>query len=276
MTNKNIKLLALDLDGTTLTNDNTLSPVVKSAIQRAIASGIEVVAASGRPYGSMPQSVLSIEGLGYCISSNGAAIHDKNKRCLHRALLCEQDVLKLLEITKPYDLIFQAYIEGLTYTDKRYIENPLKYGCTEAYLDYVRSAHGQVEDMRKFIFEHRKELDSIEFIETDKALSTMLWSKLESEISGFYITSSTENFVEFMTKEATKANALKRLCTLLGIDFSHTAACGNADNDADMVSWAGLGCAVKNASEKCIKAADIVVASNNDNGVAELIDLILS
>ena len=51
--NKKIKLLSLDLDGTTLRSDNTLSPKVKSAIETAIKNGIEVVAASGRPFGSM-------------------------------------------------------------------------------------------------------------------------------------------------------------------------------------------------------------------------------
>lgn len=276
MNNKEIRLLALDLDGTTLRSNNTLSPVVKAAIERAIASGIEVVAASGRPCGSMPESVLSIDGVDYAITSNGAAVYDKNKNCIHKSLLDENEVKKLLEITEPYDLIFEAFIDGLTYTDLRYIKEPLKYGCSEAYIDYVRSSHGHIEDMRRFIYEHRKELDSVEYVCTDKALRNSIRQKISENTSEFFITSSSENFVEFTAKNATKANAVKWLCNYLGIDFSHTAACGNADNDADMIKLAGLGAAVKNASPLCIESADIVVASNNDDGVADLIDFLVN
>ncbi len=124
-----IKLLALDLDGTTLTSANTLSLRTKTAIQRAITGGIEVVAASGRPYGSMHKSILNTQGINYIISSNGAVIHNAQKQCVFRSLLSESDVLKILELTDRYDLIFEAFIEGRTYTDSRYVSNPLAYGC---------------------------------------------------------------------------------------------------------------------------------------------------
>ena len=61
MIKNKVKLLALDLDGTVLTSNNTLSDEVKAAIQRAIDAGIEVVAASGRPFCSMPKEILSME-----------------------------------------------------------------------------------------------------------------------------------------------------------------------------------------------------------------------
>lgn len=270
------KLIALDLDGTTLTSNNTLSAAVKSAIEKAIASGIEVIAASGRPFGTMPEEILNIKGVDYIIASNGAAIYDKNRKCIRRSLLNPDEVISLLELTKPYDLIFEAFIEGLTYTDARYVANPKKYGCTDAYIDYVRSAHGHIDDMRKFIYEHRHELDSIEFIETDNELCKRLWDEIDSRTTDFYITSSTPCFVEFMAKEATKANAVEWICNRLGINQNETAACGNADNDADMIRWAGKGYAVKNASKLCLESADIVVSSNNDDGAAEMIDIILA
>ena len=87
MKSKEIKLIALDLDGTVLTDSNTLSDRVKRSLEKAIASGIEVVAASGRPYGSMPKNVLEIEGLNYSITSNGAAVHDKSGRRIHSSLI---------------------------------------------------------------------------------------------------------------------------------------------------------------------------------------------
>ena len=73
MDNK-IKLLALDLDGTVLRSNNTLSDKVKSAIESANYSGITIVAASGRPFSSMPKEILDMPEFEYYIASNGAAI----------------------------------------------------------------------------------------------------------------------------------------------------------------------------------------------------------
>ncbi len=270
-----IKLLALDLDGTTLTSSNTLSLRTKTAIQRAIAGGIEVVAASGRPYGSMHKSILNTEGINYIISSNGAVIHNAQKQCVFRSLLSESDVLKILELTARYDLIFEAFINGYTYTDSRYVSNPLAYGCGEAYVDYVRASHGSVDDMRKFIYAHRRELDSIEIVCTDEVLRREIWQKISDNTEKLYITSSSRNFIEFMNENATKANALMRICRALNISVSSVCACGNADNDADMIKLAGLGAAVKNASPLCLEYADLIVPSNDEDGVAKLIDYIL-
>lgn len=270
-----IKLLALDLDGTTLCSDTTLLPKVRQALQTAVKNNIVVVAASGRPFCSMPKNVMSIDGVDYAVTSNGSAVYDKNGKRIVENLLDKNDVEALLEITKNYDLIYDAFINGKTYTDVRYTDNPEKYGCPAAYVDYVRSSHGRVDDMRRFICEHSSELDSMEFVCRSKELRTKLWNEIEKNISGLYITSSSENFVEFSAKEATKANGLSFLCRHLGINQKNVAACGNADNDADMICWAGLGAAVKNASKNCIDCADIVVDTNDNGGVAHLVDYIL-
>ena len=270
-----IKLLALDLDGTTIKSDNTLADSVRDAIHKICRSGIELVVASGRPYGSMPKEILEIEDINYIISSNGAVVHDKTGMKIKSYLLEESDVLKFLEITASEDLILEAFIDGKTYTDSRYAENPMKYGCTEAYVGYVQQNHGKIDDMRAFIFEHRKELDSIEYVCTDKILREKMRKQIEDGIKNFYVTSSSEDFVEMMHKSATKGNSVRWLCTYLGIRLENTCACGNADNDVDMIKQAGLGVAVSNATALCLNSADKVVSSNDENGVEELIDYIL-
>lgn len=275
MKSKEIKLIALDLDGTVLTDNNTLSDKVKRSLEKAIQSGIEVVAASGRPYGSMPKNVLEIEGLNYSITSNGAAVHDNSGRRIHSSLINEEDVISLLKITEEYDLIFEAFVDGLTYTDSRYTANPLKYGCSEAYVDYVKASHGHIDNMREFIYNHRRELDSIEIVCTDAKKRAHIRQLIGDSTSGFYITSSSENFIEFMDKSATKGNAVDWLCNHLDINKEHTCACGNADNDADMIEQSGFGAAVENASRLCLDCADIIVPSNNSDGVARLIEIIL-
>lgn len=272
----NIKLLALDLDGTALRSNNTLSSVVAQAIELAADSGIEVVAASGRPYGSMPGEVLALRGVNYVISSNGAAIHDHTGARIHETPMQESEVLRLLALTRGYDLIWEAFLDGATYTDKRYLRDPLRYGCTPAYVGYVQGSRGGLDDMRQYIYDNRHRLDSVEYVCPDKGLRAQVRGVLERELTQTYITSSSENFVEFMHKTATKSNALRWLCGHLGLSLSQTAACGNADNDADMIACAGLGAAVANASDSCKNAAAVLLPGNDNDGVADLINLILS
>lgn len=269
-----IRLLALDLDGTALRSDNTLSPAVKRAIEKAAENGITVAAASGRPYGSMPGEVLEISGLDYAIVSNGAAIYDKNGKRISSTPLRESHVLRLLELTEKYDLIWEAFCEGEICTDQRYYNNPLLYGCSEAYVDYVKSSRGRSDNMREYIYTNRSRLDSVEFVCPDGVLREKIRAELKKELDGVYITSSSRNFVEFMDGRATKANALKKLCAGLGLDLGSAAACGNAENDVDMILAAGVGAAVENASSLCLSAADIIVPSNDSDGVAKLIEII--
>lgn len=269
-----INLLALDLDGTALRSNNTLSRNVKNAIERAYNSGIIIVAASGRPFASMPKAILDMPEFEYYIASNGAAVYDRNGKRLQSVTLNEYDVLKLLKLTESYDLIWEAFLVGETCTDSRYYNDPTSYGCSAAYVDYVRSSRGTSDDMRGYIYDNRKRLDSVEFVSIDRELREKLRYMIEKNIPTFYVTSSSRNFVEIMDGEATKANALRFICDLLNIPLEETAAAGNADNDVDMIVEAGLGVAVKNATPKCLNAADILVESNDNDGIAELIEMI--
>ena len=74
ITMKNIKLVALDLDDTTLKSDSTLAEETYNALKKTAEAGIELVVASGRAYPSLPKRILDIEGVNYAVSSNGSAI----------------------------------------------------------------------------------------------------------------------------------------------------------------------------------------------------------
>lgn len=248
---KDIKLIALDLDGTTLADSDTLSKRTQTAIESAIKSGITVVAASGRPFVMMPDSVMNIVGLDYAITSNGAVI-SKCGKTVHRSLILPDDVLKILGAVRNDDVILEGFIDGFTYADVRYVHRPLDYGCEPEYFEYTRSCHGKIVDMRSFLSKHRNELDLISIISTDEKLRNRLWSSIEKACNSVEITTSTDHFVEIMSAEASKAKALLRLCDFLNIGMENVCACGNADNDADMIAESGLGVAVENASQKCL------------------------
>ena len=95
---KNVRCIALDLDGTTLQDSKTISEGNRRALESAIARGIHVVVASGRAMDSLPEAITSITGIEYAITSNGAAVYRlKDKTCIRRVTLEGRAVDKILE-----------------------------------------------------------------------------------------------------------------------------------------------------------------------------------
>jgi len=266
---KDIRLIALDLDDTTLRSDSSLADVTRDAIELVIKNDIEVVVASGRAFKSLPKSVISIAGVRYAISSNGAAIEyvPDGKRLLSVTLRPES-VLQTLEVFEGER--FEAFIDGQPYCDSEYISDPVRYGCSPAYVEYVQTTRLPISDMPAFIRENLDILDSIDVLCGTLEHKNELWRKAK-KLKNVYVTSSSPRLIEISDSSAGKGAALRKLSEILGIESKYIAAFGNGDNDADMLSFAGLGVAVKNASAKCLAAADFICPSNDENGVAETI-----
>ena len=274
MTEKKIKLIALDLDDTTLRSDASLAPETAQAIANAVKSGTQVVIASGRAFKSLPQSVLDIDGIRYAICSNGACIEDMHSRTrLLSFTLRPQVVEQLLETFSGER--FEAFIDGQPYCDGEYYEGPLRFGCSPAYVDYVKTTRIPVDDMPDFMRRHIAELDNVDVMCGTLEHKQKLWEKAQ-KLSDVYVTSSSPRLIEISAAEAGKGAALQRLAQILNIPPQHIAAFGNGDNDADMLAFAGLGIAVKNASKRCLAAADYICPTNDEHGVAITIEKLLT
>ena len=270
---KNIRLIALDLDDTTLCSDSRLAPETEKALKRAVSAGIEVVVASGRAFKALPAQVLGIGGISYAITTNGAAIErvPDGERIMNFSLR-PASVMQILELFG--DERLEAFVDGQPYCDAEYAADPLRYGCAPAYVEYVRTTRRPVADMRTFILQNIDRLDSIDVLSEPGDHHDALRKKAGT-LENVYVTSSSPRLVEISDAAAGKGAALKRLCAMLGVPAEYTAAFGNGDNDADMLRFAGLGVAVKNASKSCLEAADFVCASNDELGVAQMINRIV-
>ena len=270
---KNIRLIALDLDDTTLGSDSHLAPETEKALKRAVKAGIEVVVASGRAFKALPAEVLGIGGISYAITTNGASIeHVPDGRRIMSLSLKPGSVMRILELFGSERL--EAFVDGQPYCDAEYAADPLRYGCAPAYVEYVRTTRKPVADMHGFILQNIDRLDSIDVLSKPGAHHDELRKKA-GMLENVYVTSSSPRLVEISDADAGKGAALKRLCAMLGVPAEHTAAFGNGDNDADMLRFAGLGVAVKNASKSCLEAADYVCSSNDELGVAQMINKIV-
>ena len=96
-----IKLIALDLDGTTINNDRVISRRNREALEKASEQGVKVVIATGRPFSALPEDVFEMKGVRYVLTSNGAAITDLEKgETIYRNCLSADTVERAVALLK--------------------------------------------------------------------------------------------------------------------------------------------------------------------------------
>ena len=129
-----VRLVALDLDGTLLSRNNEVTPATREAIARAVAHGVAVVPATGRPLASLPPVVAKLPGIRYAITSNGAAVwdlgddpmgavysrysnaaqrHTSEPACLLHRLMPTETAREVFALFQQYDGELSVFCDGL-------------------------------------------------------------------------------------------------------------------------------------------------------------------
>lgn len=267
-----VRLLALDLDGTTLRSDGSLSDYSRRALMDAYHAGIRIVVASGRSYRSLPEEITSLPCAEYAITSNGAVVCDMKKRTPLRTYhLRSEAVRKLLEIAKEADVMVEGFLDGVPYSRRDYVENAARFGGGQESVAYVRRTRQPVENIHAFLREHEDRLESLDLIVGDPVLKERLRTRIQKEVREIYLTSAVPALLEVSDSRGGKASGLRMLSEHLGISREETAAFGNAENDLDMMAWAGYSVAVANAPEEVRMLADETTESNEEDGVGRWI-----
>ncbi|MBQ8598057.1 MAG: HAD family phosphatase [Lachnospiraceae bacterium] len=265
-----IKMIALDMDRTTLDAEGRLSEETKAALEYAIAKDVHIVIASGRSFSALPTDVMAVEGIEYAITCNGAEVYYiPEKKCLRSFCLSEEAVEAVMELTKDASVTYEGFIRGQAYAAREYVSDPVRFGAGEKVVDYVQRTRVAKEDIRGFLLAHKQELNSMDIIVKDPLEKQRIWELLCREVPDVYITSSVAQLIEISDKRGGKHSGVKCVAEVLGIRQEEIAAFGDADNDIDMLLYAGVGVAVENASENCLKAADMIVPHHDKDGVAK-------
>lgn len=270
--NDRIKMVALDLDGTSLNSNKRFSERTIAAFHKAMEEGVHIVVATGRVFDSLPKQIHEIDGLEYVITSNGA----RTIRLADRALVYENNipedvvdqVISLVE-NKGYSV--DAFHGGSAFIDSLEYEDMKINGSDFRETDYVLSTRNPVEGIFDFMREHRDHMENINIVFRDLAEKERMGEKLRA-IENATITSSFGNNYEVGGPSTSKADALEHLMAQLGIEAGQLMAIGDSPNDLEMIRLAGIGIVVANASDEMKEQADYVTASNDDDGVALAIE----
>lgn len=266
-----IKMIALDLDGTTLNSEGRLSEFNKETLETAIEKGIHVVVSTGRVFSAIAKDVFTIKGVKYAISSNGAVITDLEKgEVIYGDYLSEVAVKRIVELAEENNLMLEAFWGGKAYIDKNLYEDIDKNGCLYRNREYVLNSRIPLENIHASMLENIDRIENVNyFFESLDRLEEMR-SDIES-IPKATTTSSFPNNLEVGGPGTSKKKAVTHLAEQLGVAREELMCCGDAPNDIEMIKYAGIGVAMGNAWGGTKEYADYVTATNDEDGVAKAV-----
>lgn len=269
-----IKLIALDLDGTLLDPQKRVTDRTKAALDAAAARGIHIVPATGRSFHGMPAPVLALPYLRYAIIANGADVYDaKEERSLHQAHISLDLAMEIFDFLDQWPVAYDAEIDSQGYMDRHWHTNLEAFIPNDPVsLHWMQDIRTPVDDFRGFLRAQNRALQKIQFYLADVSRRPGYIKTLQSRFPETAVSFALPNNVEINARDGVKGAALRHLCSHLGISLEQAAAFGDGLNDVSLLETAGVGIAMENASPEAKAAARYHTASNQDDGVARFIE----
>jgi len=265
------RAIATDLDGTLLRTDKSVSQRTRDAVDAAEDAGLLFVIATGRPPRWIPPVVEQLGERGLVVCANGASIYDPARHELVARNDIAADVARTIvdDVERAYPDAVIGVEQGLEFSADTSIES-----TDFALLESWKLQGMRIGPIRSFLDDSVTKLivrlpdhapsgtaATVQALVGDRALVTH---------------STTEWFLELSNPTVHKASTVERLLIESGIDPSEVLAFGDMPNDLELIEWAGHGVAVANADPRLLAAADEVTASNDEDGVAIVIERILA
>lgn len=285
-------MLATDLDGTLLRPDSTVSPRTKAALQQAREAGLIVTLVTGRPPRWLAPVIHEIGWHGLAIAANGAVLIDLEQQRIEDtspipddSLLLAVDTIRRLIPGVAFG-VEHAWVGGSvplgdprdpqTYQDA---DQPFLFGQEPHYQGYALPApavvnaapierHIETGNVVKLLAR-----GPIDGLHDPDDIAHQVAEELSDVVTVTHSTTSAV-LLEMSNVGVSKATGLARLAAHHGIDRRDVIAVGDMPNDLPMLRWAGRGLAVANAHSALLDqvGANNIIASNTDDGVAEIIE----
>ena len=273
---KEIKLIALDLDGTLFDNSGQISPANKKEIENAVKKGIAVVISTGRPFSGLPFDQIKDTGIKYAITTNGSALYEiETGRSQFEAALDDAVVIPIINYIMTKDIHADAFCGGKGYTSEKTLSARSKLDVPESLLKYIINTREVVPDLAAYIKEknlhvqkmtlnfHKDENGTL--VEREDVKAFLMANPAINVVCGGY------NNLEFTAAGVDKGMGLKKLAELLSVPMESTIAIGDTENDLSIIQAAAVGVAMGNATDEVKKAAAYITDSNTEDGVAHAI-----
>ena len=256
------RLVATDLDGTIVRSDGSISDRTREALARVEQAGAVLVLVTGRPPRWMPPVVEALGHRGLAICANGAVVYD-----LHTATVVRHSPMSAEDAADVIEAL-RRDVPGISFAVERHDtgfahESSYRPRWDSSDPKAIAAIEELVSDgVVKLLARH-------EGMDADELLATAHRSVAGR---GTLTHSSHDGLLEISATGVSKATGLAELAAEHGIGAQEVVAFGDMPNDLPMLTWAGLGIAVANAHPEVLEVADEVTASNDEDGVAQVLD----
>ena len=274
---KDIKLVALDLDGTLFDNSSRISKRNLTAIRSITDKGIHVVISTGRPFEGIPFDQIKGTGINYAITANGSGIYEiSSGKCLYENAMDEELVTPILNFLLTRDIHMDAFIGGKGYTPVQCVETAQKLTVPSSIKNYIITTRTRLDNILQFIHENQLKVQKMTLnfypaadgtlIDRETVRKFLVSNPSITTVCGGY------NNLEFTRADANKGVGLRKLAEILGVNPDATMAIGDTENDLAIIEAAGIGVAMGNATDAVKARADYVTTTNTKDGVAAAIE----
>ena len=260
------RLLAFDIDGTLLRSDGTVAPRVRAAINSLKQRGCILVLSTGRPWAQVTRIAKEIGGVDYCVCLNGAVVVGNDGSLLTERTMSREQTRTSAQLARrliPGVALAADMADGRHIWDQNFShEFPADFAIDATRVpDAIAAVDGPV---LTWLLDC-KELDALRVIEI---LKPRMPPGTEVRPSGL-------ETPEIVASGVNKASGLAEIAEICGVGALNAWVFGDGLNDLDMFGWAGCSVAMGNAHTDVLAKADLVAPSNDEDGVAVIVESLL-
>lgn len=262
---KRIRMLAIDMDGTLLRDDNTISAYTQDVLRRARAQGVYVVVATGRMYRSAKQLAAELElgNVPVITYSGGLIATAESEEILYHTAMDAALTREVLAAARELGVFTQMYLGDTLYVPER----------TDFVREYEAHCRVQAHVAGEEFWEMPATPTKILLVEPEpeemEQVAARMYALFEGRVN---FVQSTPYFFEILAPHVSKGIAVEQLGLRYGVPLTEVMAFGNAQNDAGMLQAVGWPVAVGNAIEPLKRLARIIAPTNEEDGVAQTIE----
>jgi Cof subfamily protein (haloacid dehalogenase superfamily) len=243
-----------------------LRPRTAAALAAVRAADAHVIIVTGRMFRAV-RPYLAEAGLDDpVVCYQGAVVADPaSGEFLRHVPMPRALALEAIDAVTAAGFHINCYVDDLLYVSKVTPE-------ARAYADFQRLEIHEVGDLRSWL---QRDPTKLVAVGEPRALDG-LEAELKPRFRGrLFVAKSLPHFLEFAHPAVSKGSGLQFVADRLGFTPAQTVACGDGENDRELLDWAGFGVAVANADEDILRRADLVVPSVDEEGVAALLEAYL-
>jgi Cof subfamily protein (haloacid dehalogenase superfamily) len=243
-----------------------LRPRTREAIARVRARGVHVIVVTGRMFRGV-RPYLGQAGLDDpVICYQGAIVADPvTGEFLRHVPIPREVALEAIDAVVAAGFHINCYVDDLLYVAEVTPE-------ARAYADFQGLEIHEVGPLHEWLHADPTKLVAV----GDPAALETLEAELKPRFRGrLFVSKSLPYFLEFAHPDVSKGAGLQWVAERLGFTAAETVACGDGENDRELLDWAGFGVAVANAQPEILARADLVVPDVEHEGVADLLDAYL-